>query len=48
MYDISITVSKSLVWVGMGFVRQFVLAIVCASNVILSVCVFGCCVPFVH
>lgn len=26
---------------GYGFVRKFVLAIVCASNVILSVCVFG-------
>ena len=26
---------------GYGLVRKFVLAIVCASNVILSVCVFG-------
>ena len=41
MYDISIVVSGFSI-VGIGFVRQFVLAIVCASNVILSVCVFGC------
>ena len=41
MYDILIVVS-GFSMVGIVFVRQFVLAVVCASNVILSVCVFGC------